>query len=179
MGECALVVSATWDGDPVGAAETAHLRLRREPEALVVEVDAPFHDDPAPAGAPGPCAGLWEFEVVELFLAGSGPAYLEVELGPHGHHLVLQLGGVRRVLAQGLPLDYRAERLGSRWRGRARLPAAWLPPGPLRGNAYAIHGRGEARRYLAAHAVPGAAPDFHQPERFAPLPALDALPLSG
>ncbi len=179
MGECALVVGSTWDGDPVGPDEAAHLRLRRESDVLTVEVEAPFHGDPAPPSAPGPHVGLWEHEVVELFVAGSGAAYLEVELGPHGHHLVLRLADVRRVAEHSLPLDYRAERSGARWRGTARVPAAWLPPGPLRGNAYAIHGVGAARRYLAAHAVPGAAPDFHQPKRFAPLPALEAPEVSG
>jgi len=38
------------------------------------------------------------------------------------------------------------------------------------GNAYAIHGQGSERRYLAAHAVRGAAPDFHRLECFAALP---------
>lgn len=174
MGECTLVVAATWDGAPVGPDEAAQLRLRRDRDVLVVDVDAPFHGDPAPAGAPGPFEGLWEHEVVELFLGGSGDAYLEVELGPHGHHLVLRLSDVRCATERALPLDYRAERSGARWRGRARLPTAWLPRGPLRGNAYAIHGPANARRYLAAHAVPGPAPDFHQPARFAPLPGLDA-----
>jgi len=173
MGECALVVAATWDGDPVGPEEAASVRLRREADVLRLEVDAPFHGDPAPPGAAGPHDGLWDHEVVELFLAGTGAAYVEVELGPHGHHLVLRLADVRRVTERALPLEYRAERLGARWRGSARLPAAWLPPGPLRGNAYAIHGLGAARRYLAAHPVPGTAPDFHQPARFEALPTLD------
>lgn len=177
MGGCALVVARTWDGVPVGPDEAVQLRLRREGDALRVRVEAPFHGDPAPPGAPGPCDGLWNHEVVELFLAGSGPGYLEIELGPHGHHLVLQLAGVRRVQASALPLDYRVERTpqGTRWRATARVPAAWLPPGPLRGNAYAIHGLGTARRYLAASPVPGDAPDFHRPDCFAPLPGLDEL----
>jgi hypothetical protein len=179
MGECTLVVDGTWDGTPVGPDESAHVRVRRDRDALCVDVDAPYHGDPCPPGAPGPCDGLWEHEVVEFFLAGAGTAYIEVELGPHGHHLVLRLADVRRETERALPLDYQAERAGARWRGRAHIPAAWLPAGPLRGNAYAIHGRGAARRYLAAHPVPGAAPDFHQPARFAPLPELDETRVSG
>jgi hypothetical protein len=44
-----------------------------------------------------------------------------------------------------------------------------LPPGLGRVNAYAIHGQGANRRYLAAYSVGGTAPDFHRLDRFVPL----------
>ena len=48
------------------------------------------------------------------------------------------------------------------------------PPSPWRANAYRIHGPPDARAYLAATPLPGPQPDFHQPQRFAPveLPAV-------
>ncbi len=141
--------------------------------ALEVTVDAPFHGDPAPPGAPGPTPGLWEYEVVEVFIAGGERAesYLEVEMSPHGHHLALRLEGVRKPVAEGLPLDYtaRIEHEGRRWSGVARVPLDWLPPPPHRVNAFALHGQGSARRYLAWRSLPGDEPDFHQPRRFPAL----------
>jgi hypothetical protein len=110
--------------------------------------------------------------VVELFLAGPGDRYLEIELGPGGHHLVLLLGGVRKVVQEQLPLDFHVQHANGRWSGRAWLPAGWLPEGPWRTNAYAIHGLGAERRYLAAFPVPGEAPDFHRLECLRPLSAL-------
>ena len=56
-----------------------------------------------------------------------------------------------------------------RWTADARLPASWLPPRPWRANAYAIHGSGTQRRYLACHPVPGDTPDFHRLHLFPPL----------
>jgi hypothetical protein len=46
------------------------------------------------------------------------------------------------------------------------LDRALLPPPPHRINAYAIHGQGTARRYLALHPVLGDEPDFHRLECF-------------
>ena len=83
--------------------------------ALVVDIEAPLHDDAPPLGAAGSWDGLWDFEVVELFLLGSRERYLELECGPHGHYLVLQLQGPRQVRERGLALDYRVERTGDRW----------------------------------------------------------------
>lgn len=135
---------------------------------LEVHIDAPWHGDPAPEGDPGPRPALWNHEVVELFVVGPGERYLELEFGPHGHHLALRLEGVRQPVESAMPLEYTAERHNGRWRGVARVPAAWLPPGPHTANAYAIHGVGEARRYLAHTAVPGPAPDFHRLAYFQP-----------
>jgi hypothetical protein len=114
--------------------------------------------------------GLWNHEVVELFIAGAGAAYLEVELGPWGHHLVLQLAGVRQPIAQALPMSVSTRRCGDQhWTGEARIPRAWLPAGPHRVNAYWISGVGERRVYGCHEPLPGSHPDFHQPDRFVPV----------
>ncbi len=155
---------------------------------LRVECTAPLHGDPPPPGLSGPTPGLWNHEVVELFLfgsrddgsrgaGGSGARawYLELELGPRGHYLALQFTDVRvRLERAPIEIDYRATIDGARWRGRALVARALLPDGLARYNAHAIHGLGPRRRYLSAIPAPGsAAPDFHQPERSASL--TDAL----
>lgn len=162
----ALTVGHTWDGAPIGADEAVTLRLELRQDALVIEVDAPFHGDPAPSAPAGPTWALWEHEVVELFLLGQGQRYLEIELGPRGHHLVLQLEGVRNIVARELPARFQARVSGGRWTGEAQVDRALLPEGPLRANAVAMHGQGEARRYLASAPMPGERPDFHRLEYY-------------
>jgi hypothetical protein len=170
-----LRIASTWDGEVVGADEEARLRLRLTTTELHIAVAAVFHGDLPPTGPVGPTPRLWEHEVVELFLAGAGSAdralrYTEIELSPWGHHLVLQLEGLRRPIAEGLPLALRTRRRGGRWHAAARLDRRLLPPPPWRANAFAVHGRHPHRRYLAATPLPGPEPDFHQPDRFPPLP---------
>ena len=162
-------VNQTWDGKRLAEHEHVHLKLRFEAQAVELDVTSPFYGDDPPLQARGSTDRLWEHEVVEVFLLGDHLRYLEIELGPHGHYLVLELQGVRHVIRQGLPIQYQSKIDGRRWTGKATIPASYLPPGELRGNAYAIHGRGVERSYLAAIAVPGDRPDFHQPEVFVPL----------
>lgn len=149
--------------------EAVTLDLSLDANSLTIELDAPFHGDAPPASPEGSCPGLWEYEVVELFLLGTDERYVEIELGPHGHFLVLTLHGSRQIVADGHPLEYRCQRREGRWRAAAVLDARLLPAGLERYNAYAIHGSGKGRRYLAAHEVVGSMPDFHRLERFAPL----------
>ena len=177
-----LPITSFWDGPPLPLQSRSTVRLTRSaPGAdVTLVVEAPLHGDPPPPYPPGPVERLWEHEVVELFLLGDDGRYLEVELGPGGHHLVLSLHGTRHVVHSGLPLDYAVQPLPERrFRGVARVPARYLPEGRLSVNAYAIHAGGCGRdggRCHHAHApVPGPAPDFHQLERFVPLPA-DAWP---
>jgi hypothetical protein len=169
-GRIVLRTAATWDGEAAAAGELAEVTLVAMPSGVRIEVDAPFHGDPPPPCAPGSCDGLWEREVVEVFVAGPGERYLEVELGPHGHYLVLQLEGIRRRVGPPIVLARAVETAlgGGRWRGAAVVPRELLPPTPHRANAYAIHGAAP-RRYLACVPVPGAAPDFHRLDRFAPV----------
>ena len=165
----------TWDGIPIGDDERVRWVLQRMDDELEIVVQAPYHGDPPPPGEPGPTDALWEHEVVEVFLTGLAPAgrpvpYLEIELSPHGHHLVLDLHGVRNPVRTGLDIDYQATITGDRWRGEARIPWRYLPARLNRFNCYAIHGAGAARRYLAMAPVPGPQPDFHRLELFASWP---------
>lgn len=198
-----LTIGHTWDGHPLPRPRHGYLRLLRGPwdpevwfgtapldgsggdieletslelyePGLYLRVEAPFHNDPAPQGPPGPTQRLWEHEVVELFIAGgadgggadtgdeSATPYLELEMSPWGHYLCLRLRGIRQVVESSLRLPYRARRSGEIWWGEAFVPVRWLPPTPHRVNAFAIHGQGPQRRYLAASPVPGPTPDFHR-----------------
>ncbi len=161
-----LRVGSTWDGAPCRPDEVATVALEDTPDGLRVSIEAPFHGDPAPTAPPGPLWGLWEHEVVELFVLGAGDRYTELELGPHGHHLLLRLEGRRNPVETLLPVDAHWERHGGRWRATTVLAPAVLPPRPWRLNAYAIHGTGAERRYLAWAPVPGPQPDFHRLEHF-------------
>lgn len=160
-----LAIAHTWDGAAI--PDSAVVQLSEIPEGLLLRLWSPWRGDPSPPGPPGPTDRLWEHEVVELFLIGPGSTYLEVEIGPLGHHLVLDLVGIRRPRRTHLPLDVAVRRFGAdAFTAEALLPAAWLPPKPWRANAYRIHGPPDDRRYLAHAPLPGPAPDFHQPHRF-------------
>ena len=167
-----LRIAWTWDGLPVAPSEQVGIEIRDAGSALRVDVEAPFYDDPPPPGRPRATDGLWDYEVVELFVVGcidsgeAGPLYTELELSPHGHYLLLRLCGVRQVVESRLPIDFTAHISGKRWRGRALLPRDELPLAPHRINAFAIHGSDIDRRHLAMTPVPGRLPDFHRLEVF-------------
>lgn len=175
-GDGRLRIQGLWDGTAAREEEWAEVTAIPDGAGLAVDIRAGYHGDPRPPKPAGPCEGLWEFEVVELFLANRHGRYLELEFGPHGHYLALGFAGIRRRMAGEIILHYQADIDGSTWQGRAWVPKAALPPGPgLLVNAYAIHGVGPARRYLAAFPVPGTRPDFHQPRYFRPWPEGEAL----
>ena len=166
-----LAIERDWSGSPLPAAESGWIAFEPRGNELEVRFDAPYFADHPPPTAAGSTPGLWEYEVIELFIAAADDAYFELELGPHGHYLALQLRGVRNVVRSALPLTYEAARWidGGRYSGRAQVPMSYLPDRPVRVNAYTIHGSGAARRYAAHAPVPGARPDFHRLECFVPL----------
>ena len=160
-----IEIGCTWDGQELAAAERSFLDLSMQGDTLEVSMEAPFGGDRAPPQPPGSTPGLWEYEVLELFLLGADQKYTEMEFGPFGHYLVLQLKGERQVVRQGMAIEFVAERSPERWKGLARIPASLLPS-VVALNAYAIHGTGKNRTWLAHVPVPGPAPDFHQLARF-------------
>ncbi len=165
------VVAASWDGRPAPRHEHVRVRVGWSEAGARVEIDAPYHGDPAPLASAdaGPTWGLWDHEVAEVFLLGPDQRYTEIELGPHGHWLVLELAGVRQVTQRVSGLAAQCAIHGDRWTGLLEVPWHHLPTRLERWNAYAIHGVGSARRYLALSPVPGEAPDFHRLECFAPV----------
>ena len=170
MSSIVLVVGRTWDGRLVPRAERAELRLSWEEAHLRVDVDAPYAGDPAPTTPIGPTPGLWEHEVVELFVVLENGRYVELELSPHGHHLLLTLSGVRTVDQQGLPVEWspHLDAATGRWTGTARVARTLFPSRPVRCNAFRIAGVGAGRRYQVMAPLPGERPDFHQPDHFPP-----------
>ena len=169
MKQTQLVIERTWDGLAVADDERVSLELTLSRTHLNVGIEAPFHNDPAPPEAAGSLHGLWEFEVVELFLRGTGDSYLELEFGPYGHYLALRFDGYRRLRESGLAIAFEAHRSAKRWNGRARIPDSDLPSELRSCNAYAIHGSGPARRYLALYPSAGDEPDFHKLDSFGAL----------
>jgi hypothetical protein len=174
-----LCIERDFRGKVLPAAHHAQIGVARAAGSLIVELDAPYFGDPAPAGEAGPTDRLWEYEVAELFIADAEDRYLEIELSPHGHHLVLELHGVRRVVRSQLPIAYTVHidetrqsahpELQGRYRGRARIPLEYLPAAPTRVNAYLIHGVAANRCYCAHSPPRGEVPDFHRLDSFVSL----------
>ena len=162
-----LRIAAWWDGQPAPDAHHIEVEWVESDAHIELRVDAPHYGDPSPPPSPvGPMDGLWNFEVVEVFVAGPDERYTEIELSPSGHHLVLQLDGIRRPVATRIPIQFKAQVEGGRWRGVARIDRALLPPQPWRVNAASIHGSGTERMYMSMVPLPGGEPDFHQPRPF-------------
>jgi len=165
-----LRIETLWNGKAVPDAHHIVIEWVEFPQSIELRVDAPYYGAPAPPEEPpGPTDKLWEHEVVEVFVSGSAEQYTEIEMAPSGHHLVLQLDGVRNTVATKLPLEFKAQVQNDRWTGVAIIARELLPASPWRVNATAIHGAGAQRTYLSMAPLPGSAPDFHQPDRFQPL----------
>jgi hypothetical protein len=160
-----LSIEKTWDGKPIDSNELVNIKLELRDDFLCINVLAPFHGDEAPAAPVGPTAELWKYEVIEVFIVGEDSRYTEIELSPHGHHLVLQLSAPRVVERALIPIEFDVEFQEDKWLGCARVPLSILPAKPQYLNAFAIHGEIE-RRYLCWTPLPGPEPDFHQPHRF-------------
>ncbi|XP_020637196.3 UPF0462 protein C4orf33 homolog [Pogona vitticeps] len=167
-------IENTWNNFPV-SHDPVMIKLTPENAGILMEVNAPFFNDPpAPPGEPGrPFNGLWDYEVVEaFFLNDQTQQYLEVELCPHGQHLVLLLSGRRKVCKQELPLMFEVSRTHAKWTGKAHLPWNYFPPSIDKFNAFAIHGSGVDRTYEALYPVDHnkigeeQKPDFHRLEYF-------------
>lgn len=169
-----FAIRTTWDGNCV---QHEPVKISLAPAAdggMIIKILAPFFNSPGrpdgPSGQPFP--QLWDYEVVEAFFLNDKDQYLEVELGPWGHHLLLMLNGERHAVKDKLPLTtYTATIEGDRWTGEAILPRDYFPPGVTKFNAYAIHGEGENRVYESLYPATGGEtkPDFHNLKYFQPL----------
>ena len=164
-----LPITHFWDGEPC-SNPGLHGEVRILPVKEGLEVVASLPHQPVPALPDAPAGarvhGLWQFDVVELFLAGA-EGYTELELGPGGHFLLFRFSAPR-VLSDAcetlqLPLYLTPLAADGRsWSVRTIVPWSLLPTPLERLNAYAIAGG----QYLCFSPLPGEKPDFHQPHRF-------------
>ena len=169
-----MKIAYTWNGVAIPPEEEVLIHVEKDGDNFIFEVNAPFYDDPKPKGEASSLDGLWNYEVVEFFISGAvnphgHTPYLEVELSPHGHYLVIELLGERHRFGIKTSLDFVVKRSKKRWHGIVTIPLSWLAPPPHRWNAYAIHGVGARRRYLAMNPTFSEQPDFHRLECFSAL----------
>ena len=170
------LIDKYWWGKALLAEDWVRVQVRAMPAGLQVLVRAPWYGDPLPEAEPGFVDKLWEYEVVELFVAAKAnpETYVELEFGPGGHYWAARFAGVRRQV-KPLSISYQSRVLEAdlqerrAWEGEALVAWEDLPRGDFIGNAYSIHGLGKNRQYCAAHKVPGENADFHQPQRFVSL----------
>ena len=161
-----LPVARGWDGTPADPAATGCWRFTATTTGLEIAARFPRRQAARiPAAAPGSrVADLWTYDVAECFFATEAGRYLEVELGAGGHFLVLGFDAPRRRVAEHneleLCVDWSLE--DQSWSSRATLPWPLLPEAVSRLNAFAIFGD----QCLAFSPLPGAAPDFHQPDHY-------------
>ena len=92
-------IQKTWDDKPIDH-DPVEIKLISGDDELIIQMKAPYFDDPAPDGAkPGEAFyKLWDYEVVEAFFLNDKNQYLELEFGPHGQHLALLLNGNRNAV---------------------------------------------------------------------------------
>ena len=169
-----FVIKTSWDSEPNHSDD--HVKVSFEGSdhnnGLWMSVQAKFHDDPAPTANQGALWKLWVHEVIEVFILGDDDRYLEIEVGPHGHHLVLLLNGFRQIMVHSLELpnyEWNVDRINKSWTGRCFIPMEYFPKGARKINCYAVHGKGADRKYNSLFPVPHglySEPEFHRLEYF-------------
>ena len=121
--------------------------------------------------------GLWEGDVVELFLQLQGPGspYYEFQVSPLGQRFQLQIQKPRvewdsSFRCQGFNSGVSRASTGGSWQARLEIPLGELgwdgEVRSIRGGAFAILGGKSERSYWAAFLPRQEKPDFHLPEEF-------------
>ncbi|XP_029203950.2 uncharacterized protein LOC114968006 [Acropora millepora] len=168
-------ITTDWKGAPIDHAPIEFQISALDSSYVRIHVTGPFFDNPGPppCKAGSACSGLWDYEVAEVFFLGKKEKYLEIELSPHGQHLLLLLSGVRKKFMDKVPIEYTAtiDRARKTWTGTAKIPIDYFPPDVSKINAYAIHGSGANRRYESLYPASSEVsnPDFHRLEFFEPF----------
>lgn len=161
-------IRRTWDGCTLSRQDQTRLQVIWSNDGRTfVRWDAPWLNGPKPGLPSGQCWGLWEYPVIELFLASAEGPYVELEFGPAGHWLALYLLDYRAPSRLLSGVDYRWWREGERWKGcvSVLLPShRWR-----RGNAFLILRHADGREYRAAGGTSGTKPDFHRFEGYLAL----------
>ncbi len=127
-------------------------------------------------------AGLWESDVVEIFLSTAARAddvarspYLEFQISPYNQFFELRVLEPRIKAEENpnLGLVHSAEIHPEHWNARFEIPfirhLGRRKPTQLFGNLFAILGAPGHRAFYSAYTSPQKKPDFHQPHQFKQL----------
>ncbi len=78
-----FTIKSRWNGSPLPASDNIQLYIDNNAnESLILWIEAPFYNDPAPPVTPGPIDSFIDFEVVHLFLLNQNNLYLQISIGP-------------------------------------------------------------------------------------------------
>lgn len=163
-----FVINRFWNGEACGdELYHAEVWLQATGKGLNIRCHCPTLPNQRIPNAPRDKRfdGLWEYDVVEVFLVGADGKYLEVELGAGGHWLVLGFDGIRHRSNDYVDFnpDHRnGSAVEDTWQSNITIPWEMVPTSLVKMNAYAIFGG----QFLAMNPVPGAEPNFHQPDTF-------------
>jgi len=182
--ELKYTITKTWDNQSTTDNAEFQVSLQVVEEfyphgrGLVVTFEGPYYNEPLIADTvpvDQPFLGLWNYEVVEAFFLGNDGEYIEIELGPKGHYVLLLLKGPDNLITYQMPLtNYTAQcsTVSGRWLGQAYIPGEYFPCNITKFNSFAIHKSEPNRVHMALYPVPqGAyeAADFHRLEAFEPI----------
>jgi hypothetical protein len=171
-----LRIASTWNGIDLHESQIAEAELLSHSGAMTIRIDAPFANDPAPPIPSGRCDGLWNFEVVEFFFVARDHHYLEIEVGPFGHYLVIEHSAIRQRQADQIRLHVsNTSRHAQRWRTEVSLSHPLFMQPLVALNAFRISGPEHARSYFAAFPCGGDAPDFHRIDDYPRLLSTDVF----
>src|SRR3989338_726369 len=154
-----ITINQHWDGTLLALDDCVPVEVSIRP-TVTVRFNAKFSNPSIPVAPPGFFDGLWGYDVVEVFVAGSDGRYLEIEVGPGGHWLAYWFESYRKRADDALSRD--GFKIGNpdasvgiptlRREDGFSFPASWLTTAPeaCLWNFYVIRRTVQgAREYLA------------------------------
>ncbi len=163
-------VRECWHGDPLPSPLWWVLAV--DPKTLWFGGSLPGGGRRVPVARPGEyCEGLWEGDVLELFLKEPGGRYFELNISPEGAWWAMELSSYRSRVPYLRPprishLD--AETLDGRWSALVGIERESLPFDLSADSRIHVSGIAhlDATRFISSRRVPASEPDFHHEEAF-------------
>ena len=122
--------------------------------------------------------GLWEGDVVELFVSVGKGDYFEFQVSPLGQYFELKIFEPRKRFDREFSSSFvhGAKQVPGGWSAWLKIPLrelGWTGDiAQVRGNAFAILGEPAHRRYFSLFLPEQEKPDFHLPQHFSRFPGL-------
>lgn len=172
-------VSACWRGEALPRNLSWCIAL--DPDRLWFFGALPGGQDTLAGSAHGAYEeGLWEADVLELFIKDSSGEYFEFNLSPDGAWWAMKLSSYRVRAKDFVPprvLSIETIKDDGEWSGTVSIDRMSLPFQVKNGVSMHVSGifQREGPRYLSSNRVVGVEPDFHHRQAFVPI-KLKAVP---